>query len=471
MKERDISFLVGRSNQQLLEICSSQGPTVLPQQLTPDRRYLQALSLLQPGLRLGTARPELKEIKTPDRHSLIAQAVRTASENGGENFAGLTLEEKASFCASLATIMANRSRQEAAARTIRNQGESFFKAIGEKGRTSQAKARMAASGSPTIVYTRPKPTVEPQSDVQPSVKVKRDIKPPKPARGFIGWMTWAKTGIRAALAALTISASAGPVDVFANSHQEADVSATQVPTMTKEDFANWSNQFPQNVRKSLQNMVNEDKTVGFDGRVASEIVFMERRLNLEGLSYSLSPNIVQELYGKYISACESSPGNPWQDIIASAAQGYAGEIKVAIAQFNPQRIGAHTENGTRIQTEKKQETEHGNKKPTPNFSEMAKRSIIIQDIGDFEQALILYGYSPEEIYRIKKIVVLSPQRGPDPKNFSFGAAYDILDLLLEATRRRVALSEAEAMKGLDFVRRNRSLMSSSDAISKYLAQI
>lgn len=468
MKER-YSSMVGRSNQQLFEICSGQNNT-LPEQLYPDKRYLQALKLL---LRLqesrgllepadeskldspkagscgllgrggsqsgesGAIHPDLRSVKTPDKYSLIAQAVRTANENGGKDFTGLTLEEKARFCTTLATTMSNRSRQEAAARAMQNHGESFFKTIGEKGRKRQAQTRLAPSNPPELTQKR-------------SGFIRR-------ARKKV------EAGIRIALAAFAISTtSVIPMDVFAATSYEPDLSE-EVPTLHQEDFTKWSNRFPQDTRKSLQDIVTENKEVGFDGRVASEIVFMENQLNSRGFSFSLSPNMVRETYAKYITACGSNPNSFWQEIISGVAQNYVDEVKVVVANFDLQSIKP-------AQKAENTEVPNAGRKPNPNFAEMTKRPVIIENISDFEQALTLYGYNPDEISDIYKSVKLNPQREFDLKNFSFSRAYTIFDLLREAAKRRIALSETEMIAGLEYVKRDAVNTSSLDAIDRYLSQ-
>ncbi|OGY10056.1 MAG: hypothetical protein A2782_04045 [Candidatus Blackburnbacteria bacterium RIFCSPHIGHO2_01_FULL_43_15b] len=491
MQERYRDLLVGRSNKQLFEIYSGQN--ILPKQLNPnnlDRRCSQALTLLQPGARLG---------KAPDKRSLIAQAVRTASESGGKDFAGLTMEEKARFCAGLAFVMSTRSRQEAAARTIRNKEKLSFE---------QAKVAQEQSGMPTLIGTidgEPFMTVEPNGKgtvfldhrhpqivytaaSQPVVSepprfgrqwlkpIERDNNPfltnqkPKTTSRSPS-LAGRLIGIGATIITLAMAVLLKPATAHAAPDKTAlslDQSPEEVPVMSQEDFTNWSNQFPLDARRSLQDLVTENKEYGFDGRVAFEIVLMEKWLNSGGLSFTLSPNIVREVYGKYIAACESNPNGFWRELIAGVAQSYISEIRAVLGNFNPAQPAKSAIEVERPEVPAKV---FNNRQPSPNFAGVLERSVLIEDAADLGKALMLYGYNPEEIANFLDQVKFRPQQPIDAGNFSISKAYNIFDLVRATAKRGIALSVADVIKGLEYIKQKATTMSSSDAIDGYLEQV
>lgn len=474
MKER--YTLAGRSNQQLFDSFSWQNINDLALQPNVDKKYLQALRLLQPGARLGAVSPYLESVESPDRRSLIARAVRTASENGGKDFAVLSIEERAQFCVFLAHKMSTRSRQEAAAKR-------YYGTAAKK--STNIPVESAVIATPVTVFEQQQ-TIIPEPEI-PSVAEQQ-----KPGNGRLNRLKGRLTsrisnarkvitanvqvGLRIGLAALAISASTPAINVFAASNLEPGLSdSIEVPTMQQGDFTKWSSQFPQATRRSLQDIVTENKEFGFDGRVASELVLIEQLLNSRKLSFSLSPNIVKEAYGKYIAACENDePDGNWREIITRVVQGYSDEIRVVVDNFDWQSIrltqAQPAENANVVVSKTPEKPVFSNRKPNPDFAGMLKRSVIIEDAADFDQTLILYGYNQEEINRIHESMKIIPGYKFDSQNSSISRAYILYDLLRTAAKRKIALSETQLKAGLKFVEANPNLFS-LDVIDKFLDQL
>lgn len=319
----------------------------------------------------------------------------------------------------------------------------------------------------------------------PGPKQKETLKEPSLARRLKDNVKFAAAGIGVAIALATAVlpkpgiASAAPsetsslVDQIPQLQSPAD-DKEEVPTMSYEDFIKWSNRFPKDTRRALSDLVTLDKGA-FDGRVATEVASMEKKLNSGRFSFSLSPHMVNEFYAKYIAECENNPSDFWQDIIDQVGQDYISEIRDFITGIDLSNIQPSVQPSTQpqvkepasdstesIKTEAPKIIDFGDRIPNPDFNKILKHSVILDSQEDFVQILVLQEFNAGEIEKFKVLLKFGTLIS------SYSDQDTIFEILREAAKKNLALSPAQVATGLQFVQKNNINLGFLDAVELYI---